>query len=367
MTAPTLRRALTLGLPLVLSLPVVLAACVKPRPLPEMKAELERDIGALKADQWGMECAPREFGAADAQHELFKLEAKQGDQRRAEHHYLLARAQLDVALQRADACRPKDKDQDGVEDHVDFCPDKAEVLNSYKDDDGCPEVDADGDRVFDDVDACPTEKEDLDGWEDADGCPDRDNDADKILDVNDACPDKAEDYNGYQDQDGCPEAGQDRDRDGVADFLDKCPDEPENKNEYLDTDGCPDVKPSDVRVTADRIEIDKRVNFQTGKAILLKESYGILDSVAQVMRDYPKLKVRIEGHTDSQGSASVNKKLSEARAKAVFEYLVKNGGIAGSRMTTAGLGPERPIDTNNTTAGKANNRRVEFHITEGNP
>jgi outer membrane protein OmpA-like peptidoglycan-associated protein len=345
----------------------LIASCVKPRPLPMMKAELERDIGSLKSDDWGMQCAPGPFGAAEAQVEFFKLEMSQGDQRRAEHHYLLARRELDVALSRADACRPKDRDKDGVEDHVDLCPDQAELINSYKDEDGCPEVDADGDSVYDDVDQCPSEKEDLDGWEDSDGCPDRDNDGDKILDASDACPDQAEDFNGYMDQDGCPEGSADRDRDGVADFLDKCPDEPENINEYLDTDGCPDVKPADVRVTADRIEIDKRVNFATGKALLLKDSYGILDSVAQVLRDYPKLKVRIEGHTDSQGSASVNKKLSDARAKAVFDYLVKNGGIAGSRMSTKGLGSEVPLDTNNTTAGRANNRRVEFHITDGNP
>jgi len=346
---------------------LLLGACVKPKPLPPLQAEFEEALADLRSDNWAMQCAPHQLAMIEAHVEFAKLEQQQGDARRAEYHYLVAHRNLAVARERVDLCRPKDNDQDGIEDHVDGCPKEAELFNGYKDEDGCPEVDLDADTVFDDADRCPNEKEDLDNWEDKDGCPDPDNDADKILDKVDSCPDSAEDYNGYLDTDGCPEGSADRDKDTVPDFLDKCPDEMENLNQYLDTDGCPDVKPADVRVTADRIEIDKRINFATGKAIILKDSYKILDAVAQVMRDYPAIKIRIEGHTDNQGSDSVNKKLSDSRADAVFNYLVKNGGIQASRMDSVGLGEERPLDTNNTPDGRANNRRVEFHIVDGNP
>ena len=71
----------------------------------------------------------------------------------------------------------------------------------------------------------------------------------------------------------------------------------------------------------------------------------------------------IEGHTDSQGSDSLNKRLSQQRAAAVFDYLVGQG-IERNRMNPSGFGEERPIDTNRTSEGRANNRRVEFHITD---
>jgi OmpA-OmpF porin, OOP family len=71
--------------------------------------------------------------------------------------------------------------------------------------------------------------------------------------------------------------------------------------------------------------------------------------------------VRIEGHTDSRGFADLNKKLSAARAASVVRWLVDKG-IAADRLTSAGFGPERPIDSNATELGRQNHRRVEFHI-----
>ena len=322
-----------------------------------------RDLEFARSDQWAMQCAPSQLAMAETHHSFALLEFEQGDAREAERHLAIARAAMVVALGRADQCRPKDADADGIEDHIDACPQEAELFNDYKDEDGCPEKDSDNDGVFDDADQCLTEREDPDNWQDEDGCPDTDNDEDGLLDIVDKCPNEPEDINGYQDEDGCPEGNADRDLDGVLDFADKCPDEPENINEYLDEDGCPDVKPDNIRVTADRIEIQERVLFQSGRSRILPESYDILNSVAQVLRDYPAIKVRIEGHTDSQGSESLNKRLSQQRSEAVFEYL-KGQGIAGSRMAPQGFGEERPIDTNRTADGRANNRRVEFHITD---
>ncbi len=344
-------------------LAVLLSGCAKPAPIQDWDSELARDLAFAQSDKWAMQCAPRELAMAETHHGFATLEFEQGDPREAERHLSIARENMVIALQRADQCRPKDADGDGIEDHLDACPQEAELVNGYKDTDGCPEKDGDNDGVFDDADKCPTEREDPDNWQDDDGCPDTDNDGDGLLDIADKCPNEPEDLNGYKDEDGCPEGNADRDLDGIFDYADKCPDEPENVNEYLDEDGCPDVKPENVRVTADRIEIQERVLFQTGRSRILPESYSILNSVAQVLRDYPSIKVRIEGHTDSQGSDTLNKKLSQERAQAVFDYLVGQG-IQGGRMAPEGFGEEKPIDTNRTAEGRANNRRVEFHITD---
>lgn len=343
---------------------LALAACHKTGPVLEMHDKLVSDLPLAQVDQWAVTCAPKELALAHSHEEFARLEMQQGDPLRAEEHLVIAQENLIIALEKADACRPKDQDGDSIMDHLDACPDMPELVNGYKDQDGCPETDQDGDGLFDDEDKCPTEAEDRDAWEDGDGCPDPDNDSDTLLDYLDKCPNEAEDFNGFQDDDGCPEGVIDKDGDGIYDNVDACPDEAENINEYLDEDGCPDVKPQAVRVTKDKIEIDERILFQTGKATILAESYGILDSVATVMRDYPKISIRIEGHTDSQGSDSYNTKLSDERAASVFRYLV-NQGVKPRRMTSVGKGETTPLDTNRTAAGRAANRRVEFHIVDG--
>ncbi len=340
------------------------SACKKTGPLVQYHAALAADLQAAQVDDWAERCAPRELAMARSHNQFAELEFRQGDPRRAEEHLDLALEQIAIALEKAEACRPKDRDGDTIWDHLDRCPDQAETMNGYQDDDGCPDYDKDADGIMDADDRCIDQPEDIDGFEDEDGCPDPDNDQDTILDFADKCPNDAEDINGYQDDDGCPEGVIDQDGDGVLDSMDACPDQPENINEYLDEDGCPDVKPQNVRVTKERIEIDQKINFELGKATILTSSFPILDSVAQVMRDYPAIKIRVEGHTDSQGSDSFNMKLSEERAASVFNYL-RNQGVAASRLKSRGLGETLPLDTNRTAAGRANNRRVEFHIEEG--
>jgi outer membrane protein OmpA-like peptidoglycan-associated protein len=80
------------------------------------------------------------------------------------------------------------------------------------------------------------------------------------------------------------------------------------------------------------------------------------------MNEFPKATFIVEGHTDSTGSSSLNLKLSEKRAIAVRDYLVKNG-IDTTRLEAKGFGEGNPIDTNDTRAGRANNRRVEIKVT----
>jgi OOP family OmpA-OmpF porin len=126
----------------------------------------------------------------------------------------------------------------------------------------------------------------------------------------------------------------------------------------------PPPPPPKVEVKDDKIELNEKVNFETGKATLLPASETLLDEVAQVLTDHPELqKVRIEGHTDNQGGAAYNQKLSDKRAKAVREYLVKKG-IDGKRLESKGFGLKKPLGDNKTPEGREQNRRVELHIVK---
>jgi len=249
-----------------------------------------------------------------------------------------------------------DTDGDGIIDAVDQCPDDGEDLDNFKDSDGCPDLDNDEDTIPDFRDYCALIAEDLDDWDDDDGCPDPDNDADGIPDVHDACPNQP----GDRSLNGCPL--EDRDSDGVADNIDQCIDVPETKNGYLDEDGCPDTPPTRVKVTQKQVKITEVIEFRTGSAEILSASNPILDDVLQVLNDAKDMKLRIEGHTDSQGGDELNMKLSQQRADSVRRYLERKG-VAANRLQAVGYGETKPIDTNRTASGRQNNRRVEFHIT----
>lgn len=101
------------------------------------------------------------------------------------------------------------------------------------------------------------------------------------------------------------------------------------------------------------------INFETGKSDIKMESRTTLDQVAQMLTDNPTLKISVEGHTDNAGNATLNKTLSENRAKAVMNYLVAKG-INTTRLTSKGWGQTKPIADNSTEEGKAKNRRVEL-------
>lgn len=105
----------------------------------------------------------------------------------------------------------------------------------------------------------------------------------------------------------------------------------------------------------------KNVFFESGKSILTPASYPELNRLAKLMVDVPTLKIEISGHTDNTGSASLNQRLSESRAKAVVEY-IKAQEIPEDRMTYVGYGMDQPIAPNNTEDGRQQNRRVEFKV-----
>jgi OOP family OmpA-OmpF porin len=103
------------------------------------------------------------------------------------------------------------------------------------------------------------------------------------------------------------------------------------------------------------------VNFDFNKSDIRPDSRPVLDEAADVLKDNPTVRISVEGHTDSIGSDEYNEKLSVRRAEAVFRYLV-NRGVAPTRMEVIGYGESRPVASNETESGRAQNRRVELHV-----
>ena len=129
----------------------------------------------------------------------------------------------------------------------------------------------------------------------------------------------------------------------------------------------PPPGPDRVVLLPSTIVISDKVQFALNSADLLPVSFSLLDEVVTVMKANPQIEmVQIEGHTDSTGNADYNKKLSQQRAESVAKY-VTSKGIAGSRLTAMGFGPERPIASNEDAAGQEMNRRVEFNIVKQGP
>jgi outer membrane protein OmpA-like peptidoglycan-associated protein len=231
-----------------------------------------------------------------------------------------------------------DSDGDGIEDAKDSCPNEA----GPKELNGCP--DSDGDGVADKDDACPSTP----GLASLAGCPDADGDG--VADKDDACPNEA----GPAANKGCP--WPDTDGDGVLDKDDQCPEVAGT----VANNGCPEVTE----------EVQKQLNdyartilFDTGKSSIKAESTSVMVDIIQILNEYPNAKFTVEGHTDSVGSESTNQKLSESRANSVRDFLIDKG-IAADRLTAIGYGEAKPIATNNTRAGRAQNRRVEINLVK---
>ncbi|MCA9674892.1 MAG: OmpA family protein [Kofleriaceae bacterium] len=256
-----------------------------------------------------------------------------------------------------------DADGDGIKDDVDQCVNEAEDMDGFADDDGCPEADNDADGILDGVDQCPNVAEDMDGFKDDDGCPedDDDSDGDGVPDATDQCPQQPEDMDGFQDEDGCPDL--DNDGDGIPDVSDQCPNEAEVFNGQNDDDGCPDEGRQLATVTGTAVEISDIVYFDFDKARIKSKSFQVLDAVVGVLNAHPDIRVRVEGHTDDQGTAKHNMELSQRRAEAVRDYLIKKGIDAG-RLEAQGFGQTRPLAEGRSKAAREKNRRVEFIIID---
>lgn len=283
---------------------------------------------------------------------------------------------------------PIDSDGDGVSDYLDKCPNTAGLANVG----GCPDVDkdgvadaedqcpndpglvalngcpdADGDGIIDSKDRCPNVK----GVLAFEGCPDSDNDG--IRDEEDKCPNVAgvkafqgcpdTDGDGIQDSEdqcvdvkgpattnGCP----DTDGDGVHDGIDRCP----TIAGVKENGGCPAVKKEITQLFQKALQ---GIQFETGKSTIKKQSNGILDAVVKVMKENPTYNLSIGGHTDNVGNDESNMTLSKDRADAVARYLITKG-VDPTRVTSFGFGESKPVDTNDTPAGRFRNRRVELQV-----
>jgi outer membrane protein OmpA-like peptidoglycan-associated protein len=268
---------------------------------------------------------------------------------------------------RTNGCPPVgDRDHDGVPDVDDLCPDENKGPTPDPQRLGCPlppnvpvPADRDGDGIPDDRDQCP----DLPMGPTPDpqrlGCPAIDSDKDGFLDAVDQC--LFEPAGPFPDplRPGCPLP--DRDKDTVPDVHDACPDKPGAPSPDPKKNGCPGL----VEVKNGQLVILKPVFFALDKDVILAQSYPVLQAVADALKFATAIKkVRIEGHTDSQGNPAYNIDLSERRTKSVRRWLIEHG-IAEDRLEARGYGQTRPIATNKTIAGRAKNRRVEFRIIEG--
>ncbi len=288
---------------------------------------------------------------------------------------------------------------------IDKCVDEAEDIDGFEDEDGCADPDNDNDGVCDawveaqglsdkyasvckGADKCADEAEDVDGNSDDDGCADPDNDSDGLCDPwvsekglsakyasickgTDLCPDYSSDrFNGCSNPDP--------DDDGFCDAWVYDNNLQASFPECKGKDMCPNEKGDDakgcikrrVEVTADKIEINEAINFASNKATIEKSSDSLLEEIAQTFKDNPQIKkVEIQGHTDLSGNAKKNQKLSENRAKAVYDRLVKLG-VEKDRMTSKGFGMSQPVEPlakgqkKETAEQAAKNRRVVFNILE---
>jgi outer membrane protein OmpA-like peptidoglycan-associated protein len=209
--------------------------------------------------------------------------------------------------------KQKDKDDDGVIDKLDNCPELAGPIENN----GCPWLDKDNDGVLDNVDVCPEES----GPAENNGCPWKDTDGDGVVDKDDKCMHTFGTIANF----GCPE---------MTEAVQK------TLNDYA-----------------------KVVLFSYGKATIKEESEAALTEIIEILKDYPNAKFTVEGHTDSIGSYETNDRLSEKRANAVRTFLIDNG-IDADRLTAIGYGERKPIATNMYKTGRAKNRRVEINLVK---
>lgn len=228
-----------------------------------------------------------------------------------------------------------DTDGDGIQDSEDKCPNEA-GLAKYN---GCP--DTDGDGFIDKEDMCPNEA----GLEQFNGCPDTDGDG--VMDSEDACPNEA----GPIENKGCPV--QDTDGDGVPDDQDKCP----NVIGVAENYGCPIIT---AEVQKEITDLARAIYFKTGKDSFTDETQIRLEGIDKILAEYTTSQFVVEGHTDSTGSDKINNELSQKRADAVMNYLIKNG-FPAENIKAVGYGSSKPIGDNGTAKGRQANRRVEIY------
>ena len=322
---------------------------------------------------------------------------------------------------------PLDTDDDGLYDPADRCPELPEDRDGFEDDDGCPDPDNDGDAILDADDRCPMEPEDVDTYQDDDGCPDPDNDGDGVRDsddkcplqagvpeadgcpaddrdqdgiknAQDICPDDPEDKDNFQDDDGCPD--EDNDDDGVLDVDDKCPLSPEDREGFEDEDGCPDIdndkdgfkdvddkcpmEPRDHQRHQGRRRVSRRGQDQghhpqgphrySREGLLRHQQSGHSASLVQPARTGRDRSAHQPDESPRFASKDTPTRAAPMHITSTCRTAApkpcgptwSKPGIEPNRMIGRGFGEVSPIATNDTSAGREQNRRVEFKIVEMN-
>jgi outer membrane protein OmpA-like peptidoglycan-associated protein len=237
-----------------------------------------------------------------------------------------------------------DRDGDGIIDRTDECPDVA-GLSEFQ---GCP--DTDGDGTQDKEDLCV----DIFGPKEYKGCPDKD--GDRILDKDDECPE----ISGPAENKGCP--WPDTDKDGIIDREDSCV----TVVGIVQYKGCPPPPPPPPPMKPAEKKIIERafasLEFATAKDIIKPKSFPSLNELAKLLIAHrADWKLKLSGHTDNEGTPEKNMELSEKRANAVKNYLVKKG-VDPEQIITEWFGQTMPIADNKTAKGRQKNRRVEMKI-----
>lgn len=245
---------------------------------------------------------------------------------------------------------PLDEDGDGVADYLDLCPGTPIEAKGMVDIKGCP-LDTDGDGVYDYLDLCNNTPAEIREFVDKNGCP-LDTDNDGVADYMDKCANTPVEAHGMVDENGCP---RDTDGDGVFDYIDNCP----KIAGVASNHGCPELQ-KEIRTLFQKAL--QGIQFETGKDVIKKTSFTILDQIAKSLIANPTYLIEVQGHTDNVGKVEMNQQLSEKRAYSVRNYLISKG-VDEKRITAKGYGDARPVASNKTTQGKAKNRRVEFVVT----
>lgn len=174
--------------------------------------------------------------------------------------------------------------------------------------------------------------------------PPADSDGDGVIDANDKCPGTPAGV--AVDATGCE---LDSDGDGVVDSKDACPGTPAGTR--VDARGCVPQK-----ATVETLKLN--ILFPTNSDSVTEQYQGEVKKVADFLNKNPEVTVTIEGHTDAQGAEAYNQTLSQRRADSVKTQLVSRYGIAADRINAVGFGESRPVASNDTAAGRAENRRV---------
>jgi len=206
-------------------------------------------------------------------------------------------------------------------------------------------ADADGDGVADSRDQCPGTP--AGATVDSTGC-ERDSDNDGVADSRDNCPNTP--AGASVNNRGCE---LDSDNDGVVNSKDQCPNT--TAGAEVDETGC-----EGITETVETIKL--RVQFPTNSSVIDSAFDLEIRKVADFMAEYPETSVEIAGHSDSIGEAEYNRFLSQRRAESVADRLTGALGVDEDRVRARGYGEAEPIATNDTAAGRAQNRRVEARI-----